>query len=70
MERQHVPPAPILSSRDHPYDFWLFVAVKYRMKDLELNLPEQIARRVGKLWDTLSFNEVQRVFEEWTRRLE
>jgi hypothetical protein len=44
--------------------------VKHKKKNIEFNSREQIAKKVAKFWNDLSFDLVQRVFEEWIMRLE
>jgi hypothetical protein len=40
------------------------------MKDIGFNFTEQIASMVAKFWYDLTFEDVQRVFEEWIPHLE
>jgi hypothetical protein len=69
MDRKHLlrAPHPPHSPDTSPCDVWLLGAVKHTMKDIKFNFTSQIVNRVGKLWD-LTFEDVQRVFEEWITR--
>jgi hypothetical protein len=40
------------------------------MKDVEFTFTEQIVSVVAKFWDDLTFEDVDRAFEEWITRLE
>jgi hypothetical protein len=40
------------------------------MKDIEFNCTEQIMSVIAEFWDGLTFEDVQRVLEEWIRCLE
>jgi hypothetical protein len=72
MDPQHVrgAPHPPYSPDISPCNFWLFGTVKRTMKDIEFNFTEQIVSMVAKLWDDLTFEDVQHVLEEWITRLE
>jgi hypothetical protein len=56
----HLPHSPDIS----PYDFWLFgirmlkIILKYR----EFNSSDKIEEAITKVWDELTFDEVQSVF--------
>jgi hypothetical protein len=72
MDRQHVlrTPHPPYSPDISLCDFSLFGAVKHTMKDIELNFTEQIVTIAAKVSADLTFEDVQRVFEEWITPLE
>jgi hypothetical protein len=42
---------------------------KHKMKDQELQSQQVILNAVAKMWNDLTFADVQRVFWEWTERL-
>jgi hypothetical protein len=39
------------------------------LKDREFNSSDEIEEVITKVWDELTFNEVQIVFHNWTSRL-
>jgi hypothetical protein len=43
--------------------------LKQKMKDRELQSQQAILSAVAKLWNDLTFAEIQRVFQEWMERL-
>jgi hypothetical protein len=52
-----------------PSDFWLFGMLKHNMKDREFQSQQAILSAVAKMWNGLTFADVQRVFQEWMERL-
>jgi hypothetical protein len=66
IERAPYPPySPDLS----PCDFWLFGMLKHNMKDREFQSQQTMLSAVAKMWNGLTFADVQRVFQEWMERL-
>jgi hypothetical protein len=63
----HPPYSPDLS----PCDFWLFGIrmLKGILKDREFNSSNEIEEATTKVWDDLTFDEVQSVFHNWMSRL-
>jgi hypothetical protein len=57
----HSPSSPDLS----PCDFWLFEFLKEKMKDRVLRSEEQILAAIAKNWNELTFEDIQRVFQNW-----
>jgi hypothetical protein len=62
-------PHPTYSPDLSPCDFWLFGTIKHNMKDREFQSQQEILSAVAKLWNDLTFADVQRVFQEWMERL-
>jgi hypothetical protein len=52
-----------------PCDFWLFDMLKHNMKDREFQSQQAIVSPVAKMWNDLTFADVQGVFQEWMERL-
>jgi hypothetical protein len=61
----HPPSSPDIS----PSDFWLFGILKHNMKDREFQNQQEILNAIAEIWDDLTFEDVQRGFQEWTERL-
>jgi histone-lysine N-methyltransferase SETMAR len=55
-------PHPPYSSDINPCDFWLFGMLKHKMKDPEFQSQQAILSVVAKMWNDLTFADVQRVF--------
>jgi hypothetical protein len=49
--------------------FWIFGDLKGKLKDRHLQDPEQILAAFQELWDDITFEELQMVFESWRDRL-
>jgi histone-lysine N-methyltransferase SETMAR len=61
----HPPYSPDLSS----YDFWFFEILKQKMKERAFQSEEQILAAMTESWNELTFEDIQRVFHNWTERL-
>jgi hypothetical protein len=61
----HPPYSPDIS----PCDFWLFAILEHKMKDREFQSQQAILSSLAKMWNDLSFADVQSVFQEWMERL-
>jgi histone-lysine N-methyltransferase SETMAR len=70
-EKYHVirSPHPPYSPDTSPCDFWLFGMLKEVLKDREFSSSDEIEEAITKVWDDLTFDQVQSVFHEWIRRL-
>jgi hypothetical protein len=62
-------PHPLYSPDISPCDFWLFGILKHNMKDQEFQNQQTILSAVAKMWNDITFADVQRVFQEWMERL-
>jgi hypothetical protein len=61
----HPPYSPGISARD----FWFFGMLKRILNGCESNSSDEIEEAITKVWDELTFDEVQSVFHNWTSRL-
>jgi hypothetical protein len=61
----HPPYTPDIS----PCDFWMFGDFKGKLKGRHLQDPEEILTTLQELWDHITFEEFQMVFESWCDRL-
>jgi hypothetical protein len=61
----HPPYSPDIS----PCDFWLYGILKHNMTDREFRNQQETLNAIAKIWDDLTFEDVQRVFQEWMERL-
>jgi hypothetical protein len=52
-----------------PCDFWLFGMLKQKMKDREFQSQQAIVSTVAKMWNDLTFADIQCVFQEWVEHL-
>jgi hypothetical protein len=59
---------PPRSPDSSPCDFWLFGALKGILKDCETNSSGEIQEGIMKVWDHLTFDEVQSVFHNRLNR--
>jgi hypothetical protein len=70
-ERQHV--SPLLHPPDSPdirhCDFWLFGMLNGVLKDRKINSSDEIEKVITKIWDELTFDEVQSVVHNWMSHL-
>jgi transposase len=62
-------PHPLYSPDISPCDFWFIGLLKHKMKDREFQSQQVILSAVAKMWNDLTFADVQRVFQEWMERL-
>jgi hypothetical protein len=62
-------PHPPYSSNISPCDFWMFGDFKGKPKDHHLHGLEEIFTEVQELWDNITFEELQMVFESWRGQL-
>jgi hypothetical protein len=62
-------PYPPYSPDINPCDFWLFGILKHNMKDQEFQNQQAILNAIAKIWDDLTFEDIQGVFQEWMERL-
>jgi hypothetical protein len=60
----HPPYSPDIS----PCDFWLFGMRKQKMKDREFQSQQAFLSAVAKMWNELTFADVQCVFQKWMER--
>jgi hypothetical protein len=72
-EKHHVSrlPHPLCSPDMSPEDFWLFGIgmLKGVLKDHDFNSSDEIEEVTTKVWNRLTFDEVQGVFHNWMSRL-
>jgi hypothetical protein len=52
-----------------PCDFWTVGDFKGNLNDRDLQGPEEILTAFQELWDKITFEELQIVFESWRDRL-
>jgi hypothetical protein len=57
----HPPYSPDIS----PCDFWLFGMLQHKMRDREFQSEQAILSAVVKMWNDLTFADVQCAFPEW-----
>jgi histone-lysine N-methyltransferase SETMAR len=62
-------PHPPYSPEISPCDVWLYGMLKHKMKDREFQSQQAIFRAVAKMWNDLTFADVQCVFQERMERL-
>jgi hypothetical protein len=62
-------PRPLYSPDTGPCDFWLFGLLKGVLKDREFTASDGIEQAITKVWDELTFNEVQSIFHNWMSHL-
>jgi hypothetical protein len=62
-------PHPLYSPDIRPCDFWMYGDFKEKLKDCHLQGPEEILTAFQELWNDLTFEEWQMVFESWRDRL-
>jgi hypothetical protein len=65
LKAPHSPYSPDIS----PCDFWIFEDSKGKLKDRRLQGPEEILAAFQELWDNITFEGLQMVFESWRDRL-
>jgi histone-lysine N-methyltransferase SETMAR len=58
-------PHSLYSPDISPCVFWLFGLPKHEMKDREFQNQQAILSAVARMWNNLTFADVQRVFQEW-----
>jgi hypothetical protein len=62
-------PPPPDSPDISPCDFWLFGMLKGIFKDREFNSYDEIGGEITRIWDGLTFDDVERVVWKWMSRL-
>jgi hypothetical protein len=62
-------PYPLYSPDISSCDIWLFGMLKQKTKDREFQSQQAILSAFAKMWNDLTFADVQRVFQEWMERL-
>jgi hypothetical protein len=63
------PPHPSYSPDLSPCDFELFEMVKEKVKDRVFRIEQHILEAITQSWNELTFEDIQRVFRNWTERL-
>jgi hypothetical protein len=58
-------PYPLYSPDISPGECWLFGMLEHKMKDREFRSQQGILSAVAKVWNDLTFADVQCVFQEW-----
>jgi hypothetical protein len=61
---------PPYSSDISPCDFWMVGDFKGKLKDCDLQGPKEILTVFEELWDKVTFQKLQMVFESWRHRLQ
>jgi hypothetical protein len=61
--------APIPFARYNPYNFWLFGTLNAVVKDRDFNPSDEIEEAITKVWNELTFDELQSVFHSGMNRL-
>jgi hypothetical protein len=51
------------------FDFWLFGMIERKMKQREFQSQQAILSAVAKMWNALTFADIQFVFQEWMEHL-
>jgi histone-lysine N-methyltransferase SETMAR len=71
LEKKHIAraPHPPYSSDLGPCDFWLFGILKQKMKERVFQSEEQNLAAITESWNELTFEDIQRVFQNWMERL-
>jgi hypothetical protein len=59
---------PRYSPDINPCDLWLFGILKHNMKNRGLQNQQAILNATATIWDDLTFEDVQGVFQEWMER--
>jgi hypothetical protein len=62
-------PDPPYSPDISPCDFWLCGMLEHKMKDRQFQSQQAILRATAKMWNNVTFADVQRVFQEWMEHL-
>jgi histone-lysine N-methyltransferase SETMAR len=58
-------------SRDlSPCDFWLFGMLKQKIQDRVFDTTEEIVMAIRKVWNEVTFEDLQSVFFDWIQRVE
>jgi histone-lysine N-methyltransferase SETMAR len=61
----HPPYPPDLS----PCDFWLFGFLKESIKGVEFSTDDQLLEAITRIWNDVTFEDIQSDFQEWIDRL-
>jgi transposase len=71
LEKRHLAraPHPPYSPDLSPCDFWLFGILKQKMKERVFQSDAQILTAITESWNELTFEDIQRVFQNWMERL-
>jgi hypothetical protein len=62
-------PHPLYSPDISPCDFWLFGMLKQIARDREFSSSDEIENAIAQVWNGLTFDDVQSMFQDWIRRL-
>jgi hypothetical protein len=62
-------PHPLHSPDISTCDFWLFGMLEHKMKDRQFQSQQAIFSVVAKMWNDVTFADVQCVFQEWMEHL-
>lgn len=60
---------PAYSPDLSPCDFWLFGRIKQLLEEKKLESPEELISEIQSLFNEVTFEELQSVFQEWIERL-
>jgi hypothetical protein len=60
---------PAYSPDLSPCDFWFFRRAKTAIQNKSFQGPDELIEALTKLFDSITFEELQRVFHNWIRRL-
>jgi transposase len=71
LESRHIvrAPHPLYSPDLSPCAFWLFGFLREKMKDRVFRSEEEISEAIVESWNELTFEDIQRVFQNWMERL-
>jgi transposase len=71
LEKRHIAraPHPPYSPYLSPCDFWLFGILEQKMKKRVFQSEEQILAAITESWNEFTFEDIQRVFQNWMERL-
>jgi hypothetical protein len=61
--------APDPFTRYKPMQLWLSGMLKQIMRDREFSPSDEIDEAIAQVWNDLTFDDVQSVFRDWSRRL-
>lgn len=62
-------PHPAYSPDISPCDFWLFGKCKNLLEEKEISSQDELINEIDQLFDDITFEELQSVFDEWIERL-
>jgi hypothetical protein len=71
MKKNHISrmPHPSHSPDISPCDFWRFGMLKQILRDREFSSSYESEDAIAQAWNDVTFDDVQSVFRDWTRRL-